>query len=173
MKKLIPKEQRVSELIKFGAPKSFIENIGKIPELEYSVEKVDNAYSYLPSISGYKILKNCDVVPIYTEGTSFYVLLCKNEINRIVHFELENDEIYDDYGLNWNLLLLGIMINCFDLYLEGDINQEEYIEIGTKIGFEQTAKLFHLRNLSKEELNKKFEKNDEWEMEIAKELKIL
>ncbi|WP_255424747.1 hypothetical protein [Aquimarina sp. BL5] len=34
MKKLIPIEERESELIKFGAIKDFLENIGKIDKLK-------------------------------------------------------------------------------------------------------------------------------------------
>ncbi|SFB81654.1 hypothetical protein SAMN04489722_1011 [Algibacter lectus] len=173
MNKLIPIEERESKLLKFGAPKLFIDNIGKIPELEFTVEYVTNAYSYIPDISYYEILKGFNVIPIYDEGESFYVFLYNDKVKKIIHFELENDEIYNSYGQNWNHLLLDIMINCFDLYLEDEITQKEYIEIGNKIGFEQTAELFKLRNLPKEELNKKFENNDEWEMEIAKKLKIL
>ena len=94
-------------------------------------------------------------------------------MSKIVKFELENDEIYFDYGQNWKLLLLSIMINLFDQYLENEISKNRFIEIGNKIGFEKSSELFDLRDLPVEELNKKFEDNEKWELEIAEKLKIL
>ena len=53
---IIPKENRVEELLNFGIPKVFVENIGKILELKYRIEDVDGAYFYLPTILNYKRL---------------------------------------------------------------------------------------------------------------------
>ncbi len=96
--KLIPKEERKEKLLQFGAPKPFVDNIGNIEELEFRVEKTDGAYFYLPTIANYKILKGLNIIPIYDEGESFRVFGYTDTIHKIFHFELENDEIYNDYG---------------------------------------------------------------------------
>jgi hypothetical protein len=73
MKKLIPIEERKSQLIKFGANKDFIENIEKIDELKYRVENVYGAYFYFPTITNYEILSGLNIIPIYDQGESFRV----------------------------------------------------------------------------------------------------
>ncbi|WP_276165431.1 hypothetical protein [Zobellia alginiliquefaciens] len=173
MKKLIPKEDRVKELLKFGIPEKFIKGIGNIEELEFMVEDINGAYFYLPTISDYSFLKNLNIIPIYDRGQTFYVFAYNEEIKKIIQFGLESQKIRKDYGENWNLLLLGIMIDLFDQYIEDDIGKEKFVEVGNKIGFEKSAELFDLRNLPVEEFNKKLEDNEKWELEIAEKLKIL
>ncbi len=100
MEKLIPLEERKSKLIEFGAPKIFIENIGKIAELKYHIEKVDSAYFYLPTIKDYKVLKGLNIIPIYNSGETFCIFGYNSSIQKIFQFKLEYDEIYNDYGTN-------------------------------------------------------------------------
>ena len=173
MKKLIPKEKRVSELIKFGAPKRFIENIGKIPELEFRIEKVDGAYFYLPDIANYDILQNFNIVPIYNEGDTFRVLAYNDKVQKIIHFELENDEIYTDYGKNWNLLLMDIMIQYFEDDFDEIIEINNFKKVGEKIDFYKAEKLFKLLDIPTEEYNVKYNEKKKWRIEIAKEIGIL
>ena len=172
MKKLTPREERNERLISFGISNQFLSNIGKIDELEFLIEDPKGAYFYFPTMD-YKIFSGFEVTPIFDSGEIFYALFEDNNMSKIVKFELENDEIYFDYGQNWKLLLLSIMINLFDQYLENEISKNRFIEIGNKIGFEKSSELFDLRDLPVEELNKKFEDNEKWELEIAEKLKIL
>ena len=172
MKKLIPIEERESELIRFGAPKSFIENIGKIPELEYRVEKVDGAYFYFPTISNYEILNGLNIIPIYDEGESFRVFGYNDSTQKIFHFELENDEIYNDYGTNWDLLFLDIMFQYFNDE-DGELDIETFKKVGEKLGFGKSEALFELLDISIEEYNKKYNELDKWINELAEKLKIL
>ncbi|QWX83602.1 hypothetical protein H0I23_14255 [Cellulophaga sp. HaHaR_3_176] len=172
MKKLTPREERNERLISFGISNQFLSNIGKIDELEFLIEDPKGAYFYFPTMD-YKIFSGFEVTPIFDSGETFYALFEDNNLSKIVKFELENDKIYFDYGQNWKLLLLSIMINLFDQYLENEISKNRFIEIGNKIGFEKSSELFDLRDLPVEELNKKFEDNEKWELEIAEKLKIL
>src|SRR5690606_31636458 len=135
MKKLVAKENRVTELLKFGAPKSFIENIGKANELEFIIEKVDRAYEYLPQISNYSILKNLNLIPIFCRDYSFYVFAYNEQTEKIIDFNLENDEIYNDYGNNWDLLLMDIMTQYFDDEIEKGLDVEKFKSVAEKIGF--------------------------------------
>ncbi|MCS4229242.1 hypothetical protein [Sphingobacterium sp. BIGb0165] len=173
MTDIIAKEERIKELLNFGLPKVFLENIGNIPELEYRIEDVDGAYFYLPTILNYKILHGKRVVPIFDCGESFTVLLIDSEIEQIIEFELENDQVYKDYGNNVDLMLMDIMIDYFDDHIDDEIDLEKYISVGSRIGFDKSADLFHLRNLPIDDYNSKSENIENWRIEIAKDLKIL
>src|SRR5688500_10606353 len=103
--KLVSEDERASELRNLGIPEKFLAYIGNVEQLRFQVEKPDAAYYYLRKISEYKILKGLSIVPIYNCGELFYVLSYDESARRIIKFEPEHDEIYRDYGLNWNLLL--------------------------------------------------------------------
>ncbi|WP_103867457.1 hypothetical protein [Aquimarina sp. I32.4] len=173
MNKLIPQEDRIARLIKFGAPKLFIENIGKIPELEFRIEDVEGAYYYLPTISNYEVLKGFNVIPIYDEGESFYVVIYNAKTTKIIHFELENDEIYHDYNQNWCLLLMDIMIQYYEDVIDDGIEVINFINVAKKIDFHKAEKLFNLLDIPIEEYNIKYNEKEKWRVEIAKELEIL
>jgi len=171
--KLIPRDLRVTELSKIGIPKVFIENVGKINELIYRVEDVDSAYFYLPQISNYKILESFNVVPIFDEGEIFCVFIYNENIKKIIRFSLENDSIYKDYDLNWNMLLLDIMFQYFEDQIDNDLFLEKFTDIGKQIGFEYSETLFHLLNIPIEDYNDKYENAELWKQEIAEKLKIV
>ena len=173
MTEIIAKEKRIKELLNFGLPKVFLENIGNIPELKHRIEDVEGAYFYLPTILNYKILNGKRIVPIFDCGESFTVLIVDNETERIIKFELENDKVYKNYEKNVDLMLMDIMIDYFDDNIDNEIDLEKYISVGTRIGFEKSEKLFDLRNLSIDDYNSKSENIENWRIEIAKELKIL
>nr|WP_199156515.1 hypothetical protein [Pedobacter sp. ASV2] len=173
MTSIIPKENRVKELLNFGIPEVFVRNIGNIPELKYRIEDVEGAYFYLPTILNYKILSGKRIVPIFDCGESFTVLIIDNEVKKIIKFELENDYVYTDYGSNVDLMLMDIMTEYFDDHIDDEIDLEKYISVGSRIGFNKSEGLFHLRNLPIDDYNSKSEDMDDWRIEIAKELKIL
>ena len=173
MNKLISKEERIHELTRFGAPELFINSIGKIPELQFHVENVDGAYFYLPQISNYEIIKNLNLIPIFSSGESFYVFTYDHQTQRIINFELENDEIYDDYGTNWNLLLMDIMIQYFESEIDDGIEISDFKSVGEKIDFDKAEKLFKLLDLPVEEYNAKYDEKEKWRIDMAKQLKIL
>lgn len=173
MQKLIPIEQRKSELINFGANQTFVENIGKIDELKYRLESVNGAYFYLPTISDYKILKGLNIIPIFDEGESFRVFAYNDSIQKIFHFELENDQIYNDYGTNWNLLFLDIMLQYFEDEIEQNLNIETFKKVGGKLGFDKSESLFKLLDIPLNEYNEKHKTMGQWKSDLAKKLKIL
>lgn len=173
MKKLIPIEERKSQLIKLGANKDFIENIGKIDELKYRVENVDEAYFYFPTITNYEILSGLNIIPIYDEGESFRVFGYNDSIQKIFHFELENDEIYTDYGINWTLLLFDIMFQYFEDDIEEKLSIETFKKVGDKLGFDKSESLYKLLYIPLDEYNEKYKEVDKWKKEITEKLKIL
>lgn len=171
--RLISKEDRQAALLDFGFPEIFIRNVGKIPELAYRVADVEGAYFYLPGILHYSILEGCTLVPIFDCGESFYVLALKEGRGRIIHFELENDQVYSDYGHNCALLLMDIMIQYFDDHIDDDLSPEQFTKVAGQLGFIQAETLFTLRNLPIDKYNDKYEDHEAWRLEIAKSLHIL
>jgi hypothetical protein len=170
---LISLEKRTIELRKFSIPERFLENIGNIEQLKFRLKNPDSAYFYFPKIANYQILKDLNVIPIYNCGETFYVLTYNQDLKRIIKFELERDEIYKNYGLNWNLLLLDIMIDYFDSEIEDELSLKEFQSVGEKLGFMQSKELYTLRNLSIEEYNAKFSDDKNWRLEIAKKINVL
>ena len=170
---LVSQDKRPSKLLEQGIPLKFLESIGRVKELKFQVEPPEGAYHYFPSISNYEILKDCKVTPIFDQGESFWAVANTDDQARIIHFELEKDEVYQDFGLNWNLLLLEIMIDYYDFAIIDEITLEEFESVGNQIGFEQSRELFHLRNLSVEDYNSKFKDDKKWRAEIALELRII
>jgi len=172
MKNLIPKERRHDELIRFGAPKEFIENIGKIQELKYNVENVDGAYYYLPTIADYNILKGLNIIPIYDEAESFTMFGYNDDEQKIFHFELENNQIYREYGTNWSLLLFDIMFQYFENNID-DINSKAFLEVGKKIGFIKAEQLFKLLNVPSDKYPENYSQIQKWKKELVKKLKVI
>lgn len=170
---LTPRPARNEELRKHRIPEGLLKNIGKIKELKYRVEGVENSYFYLPTINEYEILKDKIVTPIYDSATSFWALIKSKNEKKIISFEIEYDEIKVDYKMNWDLLLLDIMIQYFDDEIDSVLSLEKFTEVGNKIGFNKSKELFKLRNLSAEEYNLKFREDKNWRIEIAKELDII
>lgn len=95
------------------------------------------------------------------------------KIKKIIRFSLENDSIYKDYGLNWNMLLLDIMFQYFEDQIDNDLFLEKFTDIGKQIGFEYSETLFHLLNIPIEDYNDKYENVELWKQEIAEKLKII
>ncbi|QWX82525.1 hypothetical protein H0I23_08540 [Cellulophaga sp. HaHaR_3_176] len=172
MKKLIPREERNEKLISCGIPEQFLSSIGNIDELDFMVEDPKGAYFYFPTMD-YKIFSGFEVTPIFNCGEEFYALFEKNDIRKIVRFELENDEIYSDYGLNWNLLLMDILWRYFDLALEEDDSMSLFCSVGKRLGFLYSEKLYQCLNIPSDEISIKLENKKKWKIEVAEKIKIL
>ncbi|MFC5044671.1 hypothetical protein [Aquimarina hainanensis] len=118
-------------------------------------------------------MSGLNIIPIYDEGESFRVFGYNETIQKIFHFELENDEIYTDYGTNWNLLLLDIMFQYFNDDIENGLDIVKFKTVGEKLGFDKSETLYKLLNIPVEEYNEKYNEIDSWRNELAKKLKIL
>ena len=101
---ITPKENRRQKLIAASVPEKFldaIDNSSDFEDFEYLVCYPSSAYFYLPTIQNeYSILLDYEITPIFDgcNGDTFNVMLTKENEIRFIHFELENDEIYDDFG---------------------------------------------------------------------------
>ena len=142
---IITEENRESVLLSQGATSSFIEaleTLEEFGEIQYQIQNPEGAYYYLPSIENeYEILKGFDIVPICDgpNGDSFYVLLLRDEEARYVYFELEADEIYNDFGSSFQLLLAHIIIE-----LQGfseSQTSEDLINIGRDMGLKKSKEI--------------------------------
>ena len=167
------KEDRYDKLISYGVPKEFLDGINSSKqdeELEYLLVAPDGSYFYLKDICNqYSILKGYEITPIYegANGDTFWVLLSNEEEYKFVHFELEQDEIYDDYGKNFNHLLADFIIKFYDSAV--DLELEEIIKRSAKLGFVNANKFLHaLQEADKNGLRKTFETDDQWRAENIK-----
>ena len=157
-------------LLKYGVPSTFldaVDNTKKFDDLEFIVKYPDSVYCYLSDIlPTYQILKGYDVTPIYEggNGDTFYVLLSNANEARFVHFELENDEIYDDYGSDFMLMFVDFLIYYYEFADETGI--ETFVEYGKKMGFPKSEELFKsLEEADSKGLRKTFELDKKWRKE--------
>lgn len=153
-----------------GVPIEFlsaIDNVSAFEDLEFIVKYPEGTYWYLKDIyPKYSCLSGYDVTPIYEgrNGDTFYVMLSKPGEVRFVHFELENDEIYDDYGNNFMLMLANFLISYYEFATEIDI--EKLAEYGVKMGFKNSSQLFSaLEKADKDRLRSTFELDKKWRNE--------
>ncbi|WP_196157620.1 hypothetical protein [Reinekea sp. G2M2-21] len=167
---IIQKDKRREKLIEYGVIPAFldaIDNTGEYQDLEFIVKYPDGAYWYLEDIyPSYSIFKGYDVTPIYEggNGDTFYVLLSNNEEARFVHFELENDEIYNDYGSDFWLMFVDFLIGYYEFADESSI--DALTESGLKMGFPKSADLFSsLESADKNGLRNTFDLDKKWREE--------
>ena len=118
-------------------------------------------------------MNGLNIIPIYDEGESFRVFGYNELTQKIFHFELENDQIYTDYGTNWNLLLFDIMFQYFEDDIDEKLNIETFKKVGNKLGFDKSESLYKLLDIPLEEYNERYNEIEKWKKEIAKKLKIL
>lgn len=174
MKSLLLDHLRNEALLKLGIPEIFLNNIGKIQDIAFRVEDIENAKFYLPTISNYKIFNNCDVIPVFDEGTTFCVILKNENEQKIVKFYLEDDHIYRDYGMNWNLLLFDILFQYYeDKVVDEDPALRNFVKVGEQVGFQKSEELFRLIDLPINEYNEKYKNINAWKIEIAQSLNII
>ena len=171
--KLTSIEERKAKLLKFKIPELFLNNTGEIDELEFVVMEPKASYFYFPTMTHFTIFSNFEITPIFDCGDTFYTLFESNTISKIVYFSLEEDKIYKDYGLNWNLLIMDVLWSYFDLVIEEDNSLELFCSVGEKIGFPYSEKLFEQLNITSDEISAKMHDQEKWKKEVAKILQIL
>ncbi len=143
---IINSEERREKLLEKGVPKGFLDALdepSKYPSFEFIAKYPEGFYFYGPSIaSKYDCLKGYDILPI-CEGCNsdiYYICLISGSSFRVVHFELENDQIYDDYGQNFGALICDFLIQYYEL--ADDLPVEVLAEVGVKLGFKEATLLF-------------------------------
>jgi hypothetical protein len=163
---ITPKEHRRDKLLSHGVPIAFLDAIETPPaeDLEFILRFPDAAYFYLPTIqSAYSILRGYDITPIFdgSNGDTFWVLLSNTSEFRFVHFELEQDEIYDDYGTNFMLLLADMVIRFYEF--ADELNESQIAEAARSMGFPQADELATaLASADEQGLRSTFDSDAKW-----------
>lgn len=167
---IIEKEKRRGMLLGYGVPSTFLDaldNTKAFDGLEFVVKYPVSAYWRLPDIlPTCKVLKGYDVTPICesANGDIFYLLLSNANEARFVRFELENDEVVDDYGNNFMLMFVDFLIYYYEFSDETSI--ETLTGYGFKMGFYKSAELFKaLEEADSQGLRKTFELDKKWRKE--------
>ena len=107
-------------------------------------------------LSGWEVTPVCDG----SNGEVFHVLLSTPDESKFVRFELENDEIYDDYGSDFQALLADLLI---DLYEFSELPVDELVDVGERLGFVRPAALFRaLVDASARHLRSTFQTDRLW-----------
>lgn len=167
---VVGSENRKKVLLAAGVNEGFlsaIENPDDFDDLEYVAKFPEGFYFYLaPVYENYEILRGYDVTPIYEggNGDTYYVLLSREKEIRFVHFGLEQDAIYKDYGDKFQNMLVDFLIYYYEFATE--LNVECLARLGKKMGFENSAGLFKALEYADEnglrktsELDKKWRKD--------------
>jgi hypothetical protein len=163
---ITPREHRRQKLQSHGVPVAFLDAIDKPPseDLEFILRFPDGAYFYLKTIeSVYSILRGYDITPIYDggNGDTYWVLLSNSTESRFVHFELEHDEIYDDYGDNFMLLLADFVIQFYEF--ADELDNSDIVNVARKIGFVRAEEFISALALAdKQGLRNTFDSDAEW-----------
>lgn len=175
---IVENEQRKEVLINARVSEKFlsaIESPGKFQDLEFMARAPDGFYFYLPPVfENYKILSGYDVTPIYegSNGDTYYVLLANDKEIRFVHFELEQDAIYTDFGDSFQLMLVDFLINYYEFATEVSI--EELSEYGVQLGFDKSKHLFEaLERADDDGKRKTFESDIMWRNEMFPKLGVI
>lgn len=169
---LIDPANRADWLRRYHIPEGLLRITDRPEAFRHLVEPPQTAYSYLAGMAHYKILSGKTVVPLFGNGTYLHALVTDKNSSNILCFEVENDEVYRDFGLNWQLLMFNILFDYFELHADEGLTRDQFIERGTELGFHFPSGLFELIDLPIEEYNERYEDLDNWKMEIARTLGI-
>jgi len=162
---IIQEQRRKEKLLSAGVTSQFLDAVDRLKELgdiQYQIQNPESAYYYLPSIENeYQILKGFDITPICDgpNGDSFYVLLSKPDESKFVYFELEIDEIYNDFGASFQLFLAHIIIELWDF--SEDQSTEELVQFAASMGLAKAKDV--MQGLS--ELNQDAD-IEQWELNV-------
>lgn len=135
---------RSKVLIDAGVPSAFLsalDDLGSLGDLRFLLKAPESAYFYIPEIEkSYSCLLGWQITPICdgSNGDVFYVHLANSRDSKFVYFELENDEIYGDFGKNFQFMLAHLLIAFFEF---SELGTEELSRIAGRLGFEKAPEL--------------------------------
>lgn len=163
---ITPKEDRREKLLSHGVPVAFLDSIDSPPseDLKFILRFPDAAYFYLPTIeTTYSMFRGYDITPIFdgSNTDTFRVLLSSSSESRFIHFGLEHDEIYDDYGNDFMLVLADTVIQFYEF--ANELSEAEIAEVAQSIGFSRADELvFALASADRQGLRNTFDSDAEW-----------
>ena len=163
---ITPRNLRHETLVLAGVPAAFLnalDHLAEYGDLQFIASKPDAAYFYLPQISDvYSTLQGQTITPIFdgTNGNTFYVHLSGKSGNRFVFFELENDEIYQDFGADFQFMLAHLLIEFYEF---SESATDDLVGVGQALGFRQARSLFEaLEQADEIRARKTFELDSAW-----------
>lgn len=141
-----------------------LKNIQPEDRLRYIIKEPDDFYYYINTIyQNYKCIKGYNIVPVFesSNGDEFYVYLFNDKEQKFAHFELENDELYSDYGTSFDLMLANLLIDFYEF--ADNLSISELIKKGEMIGASFSNQLFtELEKADKQSLRRSFELDRKW-----------
>jgi hypothetical protein len=138
-------ENRIAKLKAADVPEEFLqalENLNAFGDFQFVIQTPEASYFYLPTICDtYRCLLGWEVTPICNGGNGdvFYALLSSEQKSKFVYFELENDEIYGDFGSNFLGLLAHLLIYFYEF---SELPVNDLTVFGERMGFRNADALF-------------------------------
>ena len=163
---IVREDIRREKLLAHGVPSRFLDAVDGASShevFEFIFKYPESGYFYLNTIQNYTILQGYDVTPIYDSlnGDSFWMLLSNSDGARFVHFELEQDEIYDDYGSEFMRMLADLVIFLYES--EDELSIAEVARLSEELGFENAEVFLRaLENADEKGLRRSFESDRMW-----------
>ena|SRR5579871_3611039 len=170
---ITPQDQRRQVLLAHRVPAGFLDAIDQSasdPDLALTLRYPESAYDYLPTIAdNYQILKGWTITPVYegSNGDTFWVLLSSPTQFKFVHFELEQDEIYDDFGDNARLMIADFLVGFYETCEHRSI--QSIAAMGVAMGLPKAAQLLGaLEDAGRQGLRNTFAGDKAWRAQHLK-----
>ena len=168
---IVEAKKRREKLLSAGVPPSFLdamEDPSAFEELAYLARYPEGFYLEMPRvIGGYSILRGYAVTPVYEDGNGdiYSVLLSSDEETRFVRFPRERDEIYKDFGADFQYMLADLLIEYYEFAT--DLSVEVLSAHGERIGCPRASRLFKaLADAEGSGARRSFELDNEWRRDV-------
>ena len=144
---LTERHQRPNTLLAAGVTAEFLaalDDESQLGKLQYSIQAPDGAYAYLPACieQQYPIIAGYDITPLCNgvDDEEIYALLSNQYEQRFVRFELEADEIYNDFGASFQRLLAYILLDYVGF--DEQMTEQDHIALGQRLGLHNAAAIY-------------------------------
>lgn len=145
---LTERQQRHDKLIAAGVTPTFLaalEDESILGKLQYYIQAPDGAYAYIPDYLAQDdaILHAEEITPICNgiDDEETYALLRNGQELRFVRFELEADEIYNDFGASFQRLLAHVLLDYVGF--DEQMSCDDHIALGQRLGLNNAATIYH------------------------------
>lgn len=168
--RLTPQHAREAVLRDAGVPQVFLRTLsGATAPADLQLvlgERADDAFERVAT--SYTILEQHVVTPLLDCRGSVVVLLERGGARRFVHFELEVDEVYDDFGSDFRNVIAWLLIAYYELT---ECSRDAFLRAGDSLGSTFAGPLFdELERASRDGTRATFAADDAWRRHVIPKL---
>lgn len=133
MTELTPPALRKAALEDAGVPPIFLQTLGddaQPDDLKLVIGRPpDDLFDR--AAPHYSILRQSVVTPVLECQGAIVALLDHDGERRFIHFELETDEVYEDFGANFQNVLAWLLISYYEL---SECSRKAFVRAGESLG---------------------------------------